>query len=857
MPKYFRYAAAGLLIMTVLGVVASFIYFGRQPEFRMKGFPTTLSEDVVAAVSGYERREMTDNVLQYYIKADKATTFSDNHQELENVYLEVYHGEGDKRTADKITAQKAVYIPEEEKNFKAFFAGDVSITTADELNVKTEQVTYTRNNETATAEEYVEFTRFNVKGSSYGATVNSAERTVELLRDVEIETSGDTNETGSDISNAKINAAYAKYDNANELIDLTGDFTANIVSKTRTTDVSAKRAKVFLIAAENTNSRDVSKLEMFENVKIDVQETGGKPTHITSNYALYDKPNDIFDLRDNVKIITVEDEQPTTITAANVKYQRAKGIVNLNGDSQIIQSRDLLKGDNIDAQLNNASKLRSATITGNGFLKQTADDKTTEVSSPQMTAVFDDGQFLSSAVAKGSSSVTMTPSKAVEYTKITMFAPNAIRLTFKAKGIVSALDTEGRTTINFTAPSGKANASNKKVTADTIHTLFNADGSSLQKVEAIGNAELVATPLSASNTNYVTTVNASRFDCDFYESGNNVKKCIGSTKTKTVRVPTVSSVDRGTQTLTANTLTAVFDPNSGDVSEFNASDNCKFIENDRNAIADNITFTAVDEIVRLRGGEPTAWDSKARVKAVEIDWDTKNNRSAMRQKVSTTYYSQKTTGGSTPFSESGKPVFITADQAEFDHKTGVAVYRGSARGWQENNYVRGNEFVIDQKNGTFRSSGNTQSLLYDAKKTINGRQTKVPVYASADQLNYDRNRNLIHYQDNVDIRQGTDRITTNAADVFINEKNEVAQTIAEGDIVVTQPKRRAAGNYAKYDAESESVVIRGNPATVDDAESGSSQGGQITVYLKDNRVIGENPEQKNASGRTRSVYKVN
>ncbi len=857
LPKYFRYVAGGLLIATIIGIAAAFIFFGRQPEFRMKGFPTTLSENVIATVNGYERREVTDNVLQYYIKADKATTFSDNHQELENVYLEVYRGEGTERGADKITAERAVYIPEEAKNFKIFFAGDVNILTADELNVRTEQVTYTRSNETATAEEHVEFTRYNVKGSSFGATVNSADRSVELLRDVVIETTGDPNNANSEISRSKINAAYAKYDNANEQIDLTGDFKANIVSKTRTTDASARRAKVFLIAEESTKSRDLSKLEMFDSVQIDVREADGKPTNITSNYAMYDKPSDFFDLRDSVKIVTVQDDQPTTITAANAKYQRTKGVVNLIGDSKIVQGRNLLKGNKIDAQLNNASELQSAVVNGNGYLKQSSDDKTTEVNSPLLTASFDANQFLTSAAANGASKVTLTPSQPAEYSKVTMSAPKAIRLAFKAKGIVSALETYGRTTIDFIAPTGIANASNKKVTADAVHSVFNDDGSSLQKVEAVGNAELVATPLTTSITKYVTTVNAPRFDCSFVSTGNNVKSCVGSTKTKTVRVPTISSSTRGTQTLMADTLTANFDQTSGDVSQFDAKGNSKFVERDRNAIADNMTFTSSNELIQMRGGEPTAWDSKARIKAVEIDWDTKNNRSAMRQKVSTTYYSQNTTGGSTPFTESGKPVFITADKAEFDHNTEVAVYHGSARGWQENNYVRGDEFVIDQKNGTFRSTGNTQSLLYEAKKTINGRQTKVPVYASADRLNYDRSRNLIHYQNNVDIRQGTDRILTDAADVFINDKNEVEQTVAEGNVVVTQPKRKATGNYAKYDADSESVVIRGNPARVEDAENGSSQGGQITVYLKDNRVIGENPEQKNASGRTRSVYKVN
>ncbi len=71
----------------------------------MKGYPTELSKDVVAQVNGYERRETDGDVVKYYIKADKATTFTDNHQELENVFLQVFDEKGE--TSDQIKAQKS------------------------------------------------------------------------------------------------------------------------------------------------------------------------------------------------------------------------------------------------------------------------------------------------------------------------------------------------------------------------------------------------------------------------------------------------------------------------------------------------------------------------------------------------------------------------------------------------------------------------------------------------------------------------------------------------------------------------------------------------------------------------------
>ena len=94
------------------------------------------------------------------------------------------------------------------------------------------------------------------------------------------------------------------------------------------------------------------------------------------------------------------------------------------------------------------------------------------------------------------------------------------------------------------------------------------------------------------------------------------------------------------------------------------------------------------------------------------------------------------------------------------------------------------------------------------------------------------------------------------ANVYLNEKNEVSQTIAENNVVITQPNRKASGEYAKYDASDESVILRGNPAKVDDKENGSSQAAQMTVYMRENRVIAESKTTETNTGRIRSVYKV-
>lgn len=858
LPRYFRIGAVILLALTLLGILLSFYFLRGEPEFRMKGFPTELSENVVAEVAGYERREMKDNVVQYYIKADRATTFSDQHQELENVYLELFEPDG---TSNSIAAVKAVYVPEEDKNFTAYFAGDVKVTTRDQLNVRTEQLTYKRAANTASAEEEVEFDRLNMKGTSFGAVVHAGERRVELLRDVVIETTDSTRAVdelaGSDVSNSKVTGNHAVYLQETETIEISGSVTALINSRERgqTVNVKAARAVAYLDASPE-GKRALNKIELFDGVNVNIHDNQGEPTDISSEYAMYDRVADRFELRGNARIVTGSNDAPTTITAQHSVYEQSAGKVVLIGNAEVSQNSDVVKGDSINAELYPSNRLRTATALGNAFFRRNTPDRSTEITAHQLNATFNADQVLTAANTVGQSTVTMTPANVIDYTKVKMTAPRAITLSMKGPGLLDKLTTDGRTTIRLDAPNNAPDASDKIVTADTVNSMFGADGRALTKVEAVGNAELEIIPLRALAQNYNTKVNAPRFDCDFFPGGNNARSCIGGMKTRTVRTPTVKAEGRGTQTLLSDKLTATFGEQTKDLEKLDAVGNAKFTELDRNAVADTIAFTANDDMVRLRGGEPTAWDNSFRVKAPEIDWDTNGRRSHFRNGVSTTYYSQKQTGGSMPFSNTGKPVFLTANSAEVDHDTQVAVYTGNARGWQENNYVRGEQFVIDQAKGTFRADNTVQSLLYDAKRTINGKETSVPVYASADQLAYNQNERVLRYRGSVDIRQGDDRITSNSANVFLDARNEVTRTDAEGNVVVTQPKRRATGKYARYDAVLEQIILRGDPATVNDAEQGSTQGGELVVFLKEDRVIAEGRSTNNAAGRTRSVYKV-
>jgi lipopolysaccharide export system protein LptA len=112
----------------------------------------------------------------------------------------------------------------------------------------------------------------------------------------------------------------------------------------------------------------------------------------------------------------------------------------------------------------------------------------------------------------------------------------------------------------------------------------------------------------------------------------------------------------------------------------------------------------------------------------------------------------------------------------------------------------------------------------------------------------------------VDIKQGTERITSEVSDVFLtkDQTNEVERTVAERNVVVTQPGKRGTGDRGEYVAADETVTLTGAPARVEDTEQGMTEGRRIVVYLRENRSVSDTAATPGGkpTGRIRTVHKV-
>src|SRR5215471_17131456 len=552
--------------------------------------------------------------------------------------------------------------------------------------------------------------------------------------------------------------------------------------------------------------------------------------------------------------------KPINIHAAQAVFEQTAMRLIFSGGATAEQEQDVMSGDTLTGILTDKKKLEKIEVRGNSYVRVMDPGHAAEAHSVNMDYYLDADQRLQKAYAANDvRAQTLNTDSDMQLT-----GSNALVLDFQAQGDQSVLkemrSEGGRVVATLSAPKSKANdprAASKRLTADGIKMNWRVNGKDLEHAEAVGNAELYIEPVQQTEKNDKKTLTASRFDCEFFESGNVARTCVANENAKALFTPFQPTDKHGTRTMTAQKLTTVFVRETQDVDRVEANGDAKFNELDRNGTANNITYTAADDTVRLRGGDPTVWDSRARTKALEIDSNNATHVSVCRGKVATTYYSQEQTNGATPFKKVKSPVYISGDRAEIDHDSGRATYTGSARLWQDDNYVRGDSITLYREEKRMESWGHVQSALYQAKQKTGNSTNVVPVFATAEFMRYSDPERLLHYETNVDIKQGTDRVTAGIADVYLQkDTSEVERTVAQKNVVIVQPNRRGTGEWCQYTTADEVAVLTGNPAHVEDAEQGTTDGNRVTMYRRENRVTVDDSRGSQSPGRVHSTHKI-
>lgn len=568
-------------------------------------------------------------------------------------------------------------------------------------------------------------------------------------------------------------------------------------------------------------------------------------------------------LKDAHLIITSSGKLPTEIRGQKADFAQNDGVARLEGDASIVQGNQSGRADTITGIFTRESqpKLIRVEMRGNAWLKSQEQGKSSELQARDMDFHFDENQQLKAAGAWGGARAKSLEKDAPR--EVTAELIEAQYTPTEKGSELKTITTQGRTVMKITPPEGStdAKAAERVLEADAVQMSFQPGGKYLAHAEANGNALLTVTPVVISPAAERKRLRAPKFTAEFFETNNLLRNFIAESGTTAEFEPMQEQPPKGKKrekrTLTGKKMTADFDAQTQDVSTVRVEGDAKFVEGERQATAASALYTASNSGVALRG-KPQVWDSSLRVSGDEIDASIETGESFARGRVRTTYYSRETTNGAAPFKKQKAPVFIASDRAQVKHREGAARYEGNARAWQDDNFVRASVIELDKNEKTMTATGNVNSALYTVEREIETnssgasaqaatlqpatektpkRKEVVPIFASSEQMSYSDSTRLVQYTGNVRIRQGSDQIEAAKAEVKIDEENRLERLTATTNVVLTQPSRRGTGDQVEYTAATDTAILTGSSARIEDREREAvTTGSKLTLHLRDARI---------------------
>jgi lipopolysaccharide export system protein LptA len=801
-----KLAALGVFISIAAALAAYLVVRGKRVE--SGSVAPKLQGRVVAVFNNTRYAHEVEGQMRFVLTAGVDKTYEDGTHELEHVKLESHGADGARN--DMVVADRAkVSDPADLNRLDAEFISNVIVQTTEGLTVKTNYLRYDQMKNVIETKELVEFESDRLSGRSTGLLIEGAYERAHLLKDVDV-TIKPASATGGKSGKAASAAREGK-----KSIESSEDRAARKARK-RARKLARKREAGSLEARRKRSDGSRSgKLAR-----------GGQKSAAGLGSA----------------------KRPTRIQSQSALLEKREHRVTFDGGVTVTQESDEMRASRMIGYIDADSHIERLEARGNSSLTQA--DRA-EVKASDMDFFFGDDQQLQRAVAQGDAQARSLGTASLREVHASMIEAEFV------EGATDTITARGNASIRMhaTAPATpRDNPTSRELTASVVKLRFHPDGENLSAAEAVENAVMIVTPSRAERGADKKTIRAAQMNALFYDEGNRLKnfKAAGGVR---VEIEATVADSHEPRVSTSERLEADFLAESQDVARITQEGSFKYVEGDRNAVAERAVYDGQSEVLNLRGKRPQAWDSKSRTQADEIDYDRKNDETHARGDVRTTYYSRETTNDSTPFKNTKSPIFITASRADARNAEQVAVYTGDARGWQDDSFVKGDRIELYEKDKRMVATGNVESALYRVEREAKpGAKEAVPGFATADRMTYSDAERLVHYDGKVRARQGTDQIHAESVDVYLQkEVNEVERLLAEREVVLLQPGKRGTGDKLVYTANDGRAVLTGKLARVEDVEKGTTMGAELTFYSHDDKIFVDN---QHGTGRVRSTHRL-
>jgi len=413
---------------------------------------------------------------------------------------------------------------------------------------------------------------------------------------------------------------------------------------------------------------------------------------------------------------------------------------------------------------------------------------------------------------------------------------------------------------DIAAPALQASADEQDVemTAPTMDFVVK-DGRQIELAETSGPPEIVITQAA---TQQKTVITAARFTAKFTEK-NRLSLLHGEPDARIV----ASTSGQPDRVSTSPTLEVAFRPEGG-ISTIAQGGGLTYVSGTQKAWAQRGTYTAADQMLVL-SGSPRVVDGGTTTTAQTVRFNRTTGDAIAEGHVKSTYSDLKAQpdGGMLASSD---PIHVASRSMTGHHSPAVAVYTGDARLWQNGNVVEAPTLEFDREHRSLAAQGTATRTVKTVLVQVDKSGKATPVTITSPHLTYNDAERKIMLDGGVTVNATDTTMTARQMTVFLvargkltgaapggaggvglaTTSGQVERIVAENDVVITGPARRARGDRLVYTAADEKFELTGGPPSIFDAERGKITGDSLTFFRHDDRVLVEGRETSRAVTRT-------
>lgn len=604
---------------------------------------------------------------------------------------------------------------------------------------------------------------------------------------------------------------------------------------------------------QTTNAEGEIKLH---DVKIMVDNRGGRNYVVTGKEAFLGKQNSSYDVRGDVRL---ETSDGLVATGQQATYTDAEKIVRVPGAVQF--SRGRMSGTGLGFTYD--EQRDAMTITDQADVKFAAEGdqgpmaftagtfeyarKDRYMQFQKVVHIDRDGQQIDADSAMVKLFPDRDESDYVELrggSRVTG-AKDSLLKSMNARDINLDYADDGRTLQNTTlagtssiAIANKSGAGGMSLASEFIDVALEPDGS----VRSLTSRERVVATLPATKDTGTRTIRSNAMTAAGSAEGlremkftDGVEYREAATRTQTAR------------TAHAGTLEAKLDPAAGLLQEAKFTSNFDFTDGSLQAFATNAVYQVQAGTLALVGPDrtPEMRDEALTLTATTMDVTLDPRKMVAKGNVRSTLLPPKKSSGKEPETRrpallgDKDPVNIISDTLAYDEANHHASYTGKVRLIQGDTTINAETIVLDESKGDLTATGKVvTNLMITGKQPETPAVKPKPTIARAETFGYSDETRMATYTTTAQLDGDQGNLSAGELKLQLaKDDNALEKLEANGAVIALVDKRRVTGVKLVYTQAEEKYLVTGAPVRMIDASCEETIGKTLTFWKASDRVL--------------------